>query len=382
MDHKKRHQLPLAMMLTFLIITGCSAHSRSAPQESSPAQEIHAAENKQNRQKQQPPNNLSPIPSILSESCRGIFEEAARTDTTDTLETAARLVERIGESGYPAVDCQNQVNMVNGDRAVDFCRQAKAGKQAELTIFSVEYSGGLTQYDLQSDAGALSVTRSYYHFEDGELKQKNTCTYPADFWEYTEEGYLLFCGSYFSQEYYIYAVNDVTACTALRVEPLNEEYRQMNRKYILPVGYGLNNLFLTDWNEQDIGQLDVYDLFDKLYPLVRGEAVPYRMDENLGVGAVYRPRGLHEAESADVPYPEVTGCRKNPDGTFTLNVNAVYMRNNTSKAFSHEVVIRPLEGERFQYVSNRVIPSQDNFDPVWRRERLTKEQWEEFYGEN
>jgi hypothetical protein len=143
------------------------------------------------------------------------------------------------------------------------------------------------------------------------------------------------------------------------------------------------------------------------------------MDENLGVGAVYqipgeefeqviqtylyidretlrskavyfpeegvyeyKPRGLHEAESADVPYPEVTGCRKNSDGTFTLTVNAVYMRNNTSKAFSHEVVIRLLEGERFQYVSNRVIPSQDNFDPVWRRERLTKEQWEEFYGEN
>ncbi|MCI9212028.1 MAG: hypothetical protein HFH17_03205 [Ruminococcus sp.] len=425
MDHKKRYRLPLVMMLTFLIITGCSAYSRSAPQESSPARETHAAENqqngqtRQNRQNQHPQNNLSPIPSILSESCRGIFEEAVRTDTTDTLETAARLVERIGESVYPAVDCQNQVNMVNADRAVDFCRQAKAGKQAELTIFSVEYSGGLTQYDLQADAGELSVTRSYYHFEDGELKQKNTCTYPADFWEYTEEGYLLFCGSYFSQEYYIYAVNDVTACTALRVEPLDEEYRQMNRKYILPVGYGLNNLFLTDWNEQDIGQLDVYDLFDKLYPLVRGETVPYRMDENLGVGAVYqipgeefeqviqtylyidretlrskavyfpeegvyeyKPRGLHEAESADVPYPEVTGCRKNSDGTFTLTVNAVYMRNNTSKAFSHEVVIRPLEGERFQYVSNRVIPSQDNFDPVWRRERLTKEQWEEFYGEN
>ena len=144
MDHKKRYRLPLVMMLTFLIITGCSAYSRSAPQESSPAREIRAAENKQNRQNQHPQNNLSPIPSILSESCRGIFEEAVRTDTTDTLETAARLVERIGESGYPAVDCQNQVNMVNGGRAVDFCRQAKAGKQAELTIFSVEYSGGLT----------------------------------------------------------------------------------------------------------------------------------------------------------------------------------------------------------------------------------------------
>lgn len=139
MNHKKRHQNLLAMLLTFLIITGCSAHSHSIQQESFPAREIHAAEDKQNgqtRQNQQPPNNFSPIPSILSESCRGIFEEAARTDTTDTLETAARLVERIGESGYPAVDCQNQVNMVNADRAVDFCRQAKGSFRLPRAIIT------------------------------------------------------------------------------------------------------------------------------------------------------------------------------------------------------------------------------------------------------
>lgn len=416
MENRKQKQITFAMILALLIATSCSSQPHSASQEPSSAKEIHAAGNGQTRQNQQ---SLSPILSSLSESCRDIFEDAARTNTMDTLETVSRLVERVGESGYPAVDRQNQVDMVNADKAVDFCRQAKAGKRAEVTVITVEYSGGLTQYDLQAKSGELSVSQTCCYYEDGELKQKSTGAYPADFWEYTEEGYLLFRGSYFSQDYYIYAVSDVPVCAALRAEPLDGECRQMNREYILPVGYGLNNLFLTDWNEQDFGQLDFYDLFDKLYPLVRGEAVPYRMDENLGVGAVYRipgeefeqvilryleigretlrsktiyfpedntyeykPRGLHEAESSDVPYPEVTDCRENPDGTITLTVNAVYARKNTSRAFSHEVVIRPLEGDGFRYVSNRIVPSPDHCGPEWRRERLTEEQWEELYGED
>ena len=172
-------------------------------------------------------------------------------------------------SGYPAVDCQNQVNMVNSDQAVNFCRQAEEGKNAELTIFTAEYTGGVTQYNLQAEAGKLSVAKSYYHYENGKLNQKSTYTYPADFWQYTDEGYLLFRGSYFMQDYYVYTLSDVSACTALRVEPLDETCREMNRKYILPIGYGRNNLFLEDWSESDFGGLDFYDLFDKCYQIGR-----------------------------------------------------------------------------------------------------------------
>lgn len=398
-------QIYLALSITLSIMTGCSGQPQTSSDDPAAGKTDCFAENEDI--------------SRLSESCRGIFEDAARTDTTDTLETVSRLVARIGESGYPAVDRQNQVNMVNADQTVDFCRQAEAGKWAELKIFTAEYTGGLTQYELQAEAGEISVTKRYCHYENGDLKIKSSYTYSADFWQYTEEGYLLFRGSYFSQDYSIYAASEVSACTALRVEPLEENCREMNRKYILPVGYGRNNLFLTDWNGQDFGRLDFYDLFDQFYPLVYGEAVPYRMDENLGVGAVYRipgeefeqvilshlqisrealqkktvyfpeertyeyrPRGLFDAESGEVPYPEVTGYKENPDGTLTLNVNAVYTRKDTSRAFSHEVVIHPLEDGGFRYVSNRVIPSPDNCGSIWRRERLTEEQWEEFYGED
>lgn len=131
--------------------------------------------------------------------------------------------------------------------------------------------------------------------------------------------------------------------------------------YLLPVGYGGNNLFLTDWSEEDFGNLDFYDLFDRFYGDVYEQPVPFLSDDDLDEGAVYRipaevfehvmeshfqidreelrkkavylpedqtyeyrPRGFYEVEYPEIPYPEVVGYMENSDGTLTLTVNAVY----------------------------------------------------------
>lgn len=51
-----------------------------------------------------------------------------------------------------------------------------------------------------------------------------------------------------------------------------------------------------------------------------------------------------------------------------------------SKVYAHEVVIRPLEDGGVQYVSNQIIPSEDNYRETWHTPRLTLEEWEELYG--
>lgn len=85
--------------------------------------------------------------------------------------------------------------------------------------------------------------------------------YPVDSWEYTKEGYLLFEGSHYSEIYYALSLSDEPEHTALRVLPLDETCRKLNRAYLLPVGYGGNNLFLVDWSEQNFENLNFYDLF-------------------------------------------------------------------------------------------------------------------------
>ena len=47
---------------------------------------------------------------------------------------------------------------------------------------------------------------------------------------------------------------------------------------------------------------------------------------------------------------------------------------------AHEVVVRPLEDGGVQYVSNQIIPSEDNYEETWHTPRLTLEEWEELYG--
>ena len=348
---------------------------------------------------------------------RDIYDEAVETNTLSSLETLRRIVARLGENGYVAVDSENQVDMAGAEQVIEFCKAVDEKKSAMLTIIVIK-DFGFRKFDLKTEDGNVNIVRGYYQYDqDGCLQNRSTVSYPADIWQYTEEGYILFEGSYFSDENYVLTLSDTPEHTALRVLPLDEKCRELNRKYILPVGYEQNNIFLTDWNEEDIGELDFYDIFDNFYPILHGQSVPYVADESLAVGAVYqipeeifenvimthfnvnkealrrettynpekaayeyRPRGFYEVEYPDIPYPEVVSYTENQDGTITLIVNAVYPNGNTSMAYSHKTVIRPLEEDCFQYVSNQMMNLRDEHDIWWHSNRLTKEEWIEIYG--
>ena len=348
---------------------------------------------------------------------RDIYDEAVETNTLGSLETLRRIVARLGGNGYVAVDSENQVDMAGAEQAIEFCKAVDEKKSATLTIIVIKDIGFL-KFDLKTENGSVNIVRGYYQYDqNGCLQNRSTVSYPADIWRYTEEGYLLFEGSYFSDENFVLTLSDTPEHTALRVLPLDEMCRELNRKYILPVGYERNNIFLTDWNEEDFGDLDFYDIFDNFYPILYEQSVPYAAGESLAVGAVYqipeeifedvimtyfnvnkealwrettyipekaayeyRPRGFYEVEYPDIPYPEVVDYTENQDGTITLFINAVYPNGNTSVAYSHRTVIRPLDGDRFQYVSNQIISLEDERDIWWHSNRLTKEEWIEIYG--
>ena len=348
---------------------------------------------------------------------RDIYDEAVEANTLGSLETLRSIVARLGENGYVAVDSENQVDMAGAEQVMEFCKAVNEKKSATLTIIVIK-DFGFRKFDLKTEDGSVNIVRGYYQYDqNGCLQNRDTVRYPADIWRYTEEGYLIFEGSYFSDENFVLTLSDTSEHTALRVLPLDETCRELNRKYILPVGYEQNNIFLTDWNEEDFGDLDFYDIFDNFYPFLYGKAVPYVADDNLGVGATYqipedvfenvitahfkidretlrrkttyflddatygyRPRGFYEVEYPDIPYPEVVSYTENEDGTITLIVNAVYPNGNTSVAYSHRTVIRPLDGDCFQYVSNQMLSSEDERVIWWHSDRLTKEEWLEIYG--
>ena len=280
--------------------------------------------------------------------CIDLYKKAAEENKIADLETIRSIVNCLGENGYPAVDSRNQINMTDPEKVVEFCEKVDAQEEAEITI--LELSG--------------------------------------------------------AEEH-----------TALRVQPLDETYRELSRKYLRPIGFEQNNMFIVDWSEDDFGALNFYDMYDILYPKVNGQYVPYIADDNLAVSAVYwipkeefesvimkyfnidsetlqsktvyysedstyeyKPRGFEEVEYPEYPYSEVVDFTENNDGTITLTANVVFPYAGDSKVYAHEVVVRPLENGRVQYVSNRIIPSEDNYRETWHTPRLTLEEWEELYG--
>ena len=353
----------------------------------------------------------------IIEICSQLYKKASEENKIADLETVRIIVNQFGENGYPAVDSRNQIDMTEAEQVERFCEMVDTQEEAEITIIEVSYLGGFVKYDLETKDGNVDVVRSYYKYENGNMKREVTGSYQAEYWNYTEDGYLMFSGVWFSEELYVLTLSGAEEHTALRVQPLDETYRELSRKYLLPIGFEQNNMFIVDWSEDDFGDLNFYDMYDLLYPKVNGTYTPYVADDNLGVGAVYRilkddfesvimayfnidsetlqsktiyyaedetyeykPRGFEEVEYPEYPYSEVVGFTENSDGTLTLTANVVFPYAGDSKVFAHEVVVRPLENGGVQYVSNRIIPSEDNYRETWHTPRLTAEEWEEIYG--
>ena len=353
----------------------------------------------------------------IIEICSQLYKKASEENKIADLETVRIIVNQFGENGYPAVDSRNQINMTEPEKVVEFCEKVDAQEEAEITILEVSYLGGFVKYDLHTRDGKVDVVRSYYKYENGDMYREVTGSYRAEYWNYTEDGYLMFSGVWFSEELYVLTLSGAEEHTALRVQPLDETYRELSRKYLLPIGFEQNNMFIVDWSEDDFGDLNFYDMYDLLYQKINGTYTPYVADDNLGVGAVYRipkddfesvimayfnidsetlqsktiyyaedetyeykPRGFEEVEYPEYPYSEVVGFTENSDGTLTLTANVVFPYAGDSKVYAHEVVVRPLENGSVQYVSNRIIPSEDNYRETWNTPRLTAEEWEEIYG--
>ena len=349
----------------------------------------------------------------MSDHYREAYRSAESVYDIGSIDFVAKMVQELGDAGFVAVDSENQVDMANYEKLLSFIHTIEEGAESSIHLLCVSMSGDLSDYCFKTVNGAVDVLEEHFYCEEGELSLAEKNEYEAYEWKYSNEGYL------FVEEYHMSGYDGPSGHRAFRILPLDKKCRELNRMYILPVSYSLNNLFLMDWKEGSFDGVDFYDLYDIFYEETYGKAMPYTADENCGVGAVYhipeeefervirkhfninsatlwaltryepdnktyeyRPRGLYDCEPPSYPFPEVIGYTQNPDGTLTLTVRVVYPDHNLAEVYCHEVVIRPDEAGNYQYVSNRIIPSDTNQEESWHVPRLSDDEWKYCYGEN
>lgn len=349
--------------------------------------------------------------------CVPYYEEAAKENKFDDLETVRAIVKQLGEHGFSAVDNQNQVDMASPEQVIRFCSSVEEKRTDSVLVVQITYGGGFVTYELTTENGIVDVCRDIYQFENDKMVLRDSGNYTVENWNYSEDGYLMFSGTWTSEQTYMLMLSETEEHTALRIKSLDETCRELNRKYILPIGYQENNMFLSDWDEDDFLKLNFYDVFDIFYPMVYGQDVPYKADEDITVGAVYqipedefegviqryfnidserlkkltlfqtenctyeyKPRGFYEWEYPEYPYPEVIDYTENEDGTISLIVNVVFPYEDNSNVYTHEVKVRPLNDGGVQYVSNKVLTPADAYDTTWHIPRLSEEEWELLYA--
>ena len=330
----------------------------------------------------------------IAETYKDIYLKATEEKKLGNLTVTRKIVANFGDEGFSAVDADNQIDMVNPEQVENFCKQVNAKNDEKVTLLSVLNNGDFIRYDLSTSQGAVTVDRSVINWKNGIPEVSFSENYSADHFIYTDSGYLFFA------KYYPEGFDGMAEYVGLRVQGLSEDCRTMNRRYLLPIGYNLNNMFIIDWDEENFVNLCFYDLYETLYQM------KYEKKIELGVAGVeetfdiaerefeevimtyfkidsntlqqltdydeqiksyrYKTRGSDDfAPTPYIPYPEVVDYEELEDGSIKLIVNAVWPKENTDKAFTHEVIIRNITENNFEYVSNHVIHSGENYEPSW-----------------
>lgn len=302
-----------------------------------------------------------------------------------------RIIDKIAETGHTVGDKRNHVNLRNADNIEKFFEKAKQSseKPETISIYQVIENGNMGRIDFSMESGNMTAVCATVDWNE-ELKPYVTyvAKYGVTSWKYTEKGYFL----------YDLMLNEGTmpdGHDAIRVKPLPDDCREFSEKYILPMGYMANNVFLTDWDSSSIEQVNFNDAFDFLCILYNGydswnvydpSGIPkkdyeqilkkyFEIDtEKLEKAAHYNaeegtypwnPLGCGSYFPHDVPEPEVTAYKKHEDGTITLTVDAVWPECETDRAFTHEVRIKIQEDGSAKYLSNRIVPSEHNLLPPY-----------------
>ena len=318
------------------------------------------------------------VSSVMDE-CADIYAAAAGGNNRDAVleeEIVHHMAETAAAEGI-AVTCGNyDYNMLNYEETDRALREAAAGKEAETCFFVITSEGYFRYFYLQFADEKLTVSYASAVFdEDGGSRIREMEKFSVYDWKYTEKGWLIW-------EKALSRNQEMDMHTFVRILPLDEKCRELGNTYILPVSYFCNNLFLTDWDENNMENIEFNDLFDFLYEMkygVKMDEEKYRNGipkaefedvvrtyfdisvEKLETYARYDPEnGVYPWEPIGPwnrvqqfqPFPEVVKCTENGDGTRTLYVEAVFVEEGTDCSFKHEVTMREADG-RWIYLGNK-----------------------------
>ena len=298
----------------------------------------------------------------------------------------------LSDNGYPVMnsDSKYPAYLENSNGVYEFWKSVSDNKDTEQELITISPSGGLYYSLLQYSSGQKYYTGIIVDWdENNEPFVSSKESMEVLDWDLTDNGdfyYQIYSSRRPYDDYIL-----------VRLKPINKKLYDLTNKYLSPIGYISNNMFLCDWSYDDYGDLSFNDLLEFFYKIKNNDYFyaqdypivwePYYhsyIPSSLFESTVkpyfdislkeFRKRSLYDSEKDAYPWqevcsdnltfyptiePEVVKCRDNGNGTFTLTVNARCDEYKTDCVFTHEVVIRTLKNGGYQYLSNKITYKSD-----------------------
>ena len=324
--------------------------------------------------------------SGLGVLCKDAYIHADKGGASNVVldeEAVHAMIETAAAQGW-AVTCgsydHNMLNYEDVDRAL---KGAAEGESSQTEFYVLTTSGYFRYFRLSAEDQELTVTYANAAYNDDmDLQIRQLEKFRVYDWEYTEKGWLIW-------EKALSKNQEMDMHSFFRILPLDEKCREMCDRYILPVSYFCNNLFLTDWDASSMDRIEFNDLYDFLYEMKYGE----KLDEEAAAGSIPKAQfeevvltyfdisveqlekyarydvaaGVYPWEPVNAwnrvrqvqPFPEVVRCEENQDGTWTLYVEGILIVAGDDCAFRHRVTMRERDG-RWVYVANDIDEDENN----------------------
>lgn len=321
---------------------------------------------------------VNKVLQILDE-CRDIYLAADKGEASNVVlgeSVVHDMVEKAAES-HIAVTCgSHDYNMLNYQSVHNVLLKAKNGESVETEFLEITTSGVFRYEKLEFNQGKMILSSVVAAFDESlqpVIRQKEKLQVYK--WEYTEKGWLIL-------EKALSKNQEMDMHVFYRVLPLDEKSREITKRCIEPISYFCNNLFVTDWNESSLDEVEFNDLFEFLYQMETGRP----LDENVYANELPKTEfesviqkyfdisvseleqyARYDAKSGMYPwyaigkwnriqqfqpFPEVVKCIENEDGTISVYVDAVFVEEGTDRSFGHVVTIREKENGEWVYLGN------------------------------
>lgn len=382
-----------ALLMTFLFLSGCKENEKERPEPALTSIEV-LEEEQQEEQEDNPDYEVKTIEmskeeqagiteklSSVMKKCSDIYSQIDIDEALNTVlkeDEIHRIISCAAGDGSSVICGSRDDNMRNYERVDEALRKAGQGEKTETDFYTVNKSGVFRYYRLQFEAGSLSVTfASAVYNKSMEPVFQQMEKILAYRWEYTEKGWLIW-------EKALSRNQEMDMHIFYRILPLGGKCREIEARCITPVSYFGNNLFLTDWNQDNMEGIEFNDLYDSLYYMATGEKIEKEnyaegipCEEFEGIVSRYfdmtteqiRQYGAYNEEKGAYPwiavnawnrlpqlqpFPEVVECTENDDGTLSVRVEAVFVEEGTDCSFRHTVTLRKDENGNYKYLGNKV----------------------------